>query len=615
MSSRVGLVVVACALAACAAPPAEATSEGIIGGSPDFGHPEVVLIEWPGRWCTGTLITSKLVLTAAHCVVAQPGGPAETPTMVYFGRLWGAMERAIPASGAVYEPSYGDFQNDIAVVVLAQRSDVPPARVNYDAVLPAAIGQPIVLVGFGKTDTGPHPTVGEKRTVTVAVTGLDDQVLVYSQSVCDGDSGGPGFMSRADGSTFVVGVTSYGDACETYGASQRTDIHRDWLRTVIATRDPPACDLDGWCVSGCPLGDEDCPCVADGVCAVLCPNPDDDPDCPRGCGAEGTCVAGCPAPDPDCGDPCGAEGHCIEDCQARDPDCRAPLPLGASCARDFDCGDAVCWRGVCAARCPNGVCGNGFHCRPTQRFAVCETATAADPEGCSVAGGGGWALALVALVALRRRAALVLCLVGVARAEPPPLVRGTEAFQAHRYAEAATAFRAAPDDPEAAYRLGVALVAAGDTPGAVDAWERALLLDPKNARARRNIELFRERVPDDSPPNDAARIARALFARGLAASAGAIVEDAAGPEAALLRVEARRAIGADPGGYAALALAAAPAAPRPLRARADAAAIAGEVERARRLYELYLARFGGEPDARAVRRWVDKPSGGPADGN
>jgi V8-like Glu-specific endopeptidase len=614
----VGLVLGSAALAACAAPPPAQTTEAIIGGQPDFGHPEVVLVEWPGHLCTGTLITSKLVLTAAHCVVAEPGGAAETPTAVYFGHDIGSMERAIPATRAVYQPDYGNFEHDIAVVVLAERSDVTPARVNFETLAPGAVGLPIVLVGFGKTGTGDGAKAGEKQSVAVPLTEVDEQVVLYPRSVCDGDSGGPGFMSRADGSTFIVGVTSYGDACETYGASQRTDVHRDWIRAMMATLDPPACDRDGWCLLGCPMGDADCPCAADGVCATLCPDPDDDPDCPKGCGAEGTCVAGCPAPDPDCGDPCGAEGHCVEECKGRDPDCPAPLELGAACQRDFDCRDAVCWRGECSARCPNGACVAGFHCRPTRSFAVCEQADLRDAGGCAV-GGGGWgglALVLVLLAGLRRRALvagmLLLAVGGEARAEAP-IVRGTEAFRARRYAEAAAAFRAAPEDPEAMYRLGVALVAAGDTAGAIDAWERALLLAPEHGRARRNLELFRARAV--ASEDDAARVtrARALLGRGRAASAAALLEDVDAPEAALLRAEARLAVGEDPSGDAALALAAAPVGPRPLRALADAAALAGETDRARRLYELYVGRFGGEPDARGVRRWLEKPTAGPAE--
>lgn len=239
---------------------------------------------------------------------------------------------------------------------------------------------------------------------------------------------------------------------------------------------------------------------------------------------------------------------------------------------------------------------------------ACAVAACAAPPAESAS-----AVALAPLLASRRRAALAILVAAGAAHADTPLLRGTEAFQARRYAEAAAAFRAAPEDPEATYRLGVALVAAGDVPGALDAWERALLLDPQQARARRNLELFRGRAPED----DTARLARAraLLVRGRAASAGALVEDVGAPEAALLRVEARLAIGADAGGEAPLALAAAPGSPRPLRALADAAATAGEDDRARRLYDLYLARFGGEADARAVRRWLEKPVRGPAAGD
>ena len=80
-------------LAACAPGasdvPLESASPGadaIIGGTVDNGDPGVVLMMASdgntGWWCTGTVIATRLVLTAAHCV--EDAG-SSTKIKVMFG--------------------------------------------------------------------------------------------------------------------------------------------------------------------------------------------------------------------------------------------------------------------------------------------------------------------------------------------------------------------------------------------------------------------------------------------------------------------------------------------------------------------------------------------------
>src|SRR5262245_54568376 len=68
--SRAGMRVGAAALAALAAPPAQA----IFGGTTDTAHTAVVMVydTTAQGLCSGVLIAPTVVLTAGHCLVGNP---------------------------------------------------------------------------------------------------------------------------------------------------------------------------------------------------------------------------------------------------------------------------------------------------------------------------------------------------------------------------------------------------------------------------------------------------------------------------------------------------------------------------------------------------------------
>ncbi len=419
----VAVLAVALALAACAAEapaplPPRSLQAPIINGVYDPGHPQVVLLTWPSYRCTGTVISPRIVLTAAHCIF-DGYGDALVPSQVFFGNDPSGPGTTLNATFAEYHPQYDPFvlSADIGIVVLEAPSPVEPLRVSY-ADLTFAAGTPMTIVGFGKQSPASTAPIGQKLMVTLPVAEVTDDVLRYQASVCGGDSGGPGLFV-IDGRERVVGVTSYGDLCRSYGASQRVDLHRDWIEAQIARYEKITCERDFACATGCPQGDPDCPCSpTDGVCSAFCPDPDTDPDCPRGCGGGGECVTGpaCPLPDPDCGDPCGPEGHCIHDCPFRDRDCPAAKPEGAACASDFDCGGGMLCgvldgERVCARVCDPSrpACGEADCVPVTAGKGFCVDEARRKPGGCGVAGGGGsaggaaWVMALGAWLLRRRR--------------------------------------------------------------------------------------------------------------------------------------------------------------------------------------------------------------------
>lgn len=74
------------------------------------------------------------------------------------------------------------------------------------------------------------------------------------------------------------------------------------------------------------------------------------------------------------------------------------------------------------------------------------------------------------------------------------LARGKVAFEARRFAEAATEFRKAvasrPDSVAARVNLGAALTQVGDLEGAVQQFEEALRIDPRNVNANYNLGVL-----------------------------------------------------------------------------------------------------------------------------
>lgn len=249
-----------------------------------------------GPFCSGTLITPEVVITAAHCLDTAKGGKsfrtASPDTVaVYFGDgvIFDDSPIVFPVSETLIHPGYdrSGLLNDIALMRLAiPQNDITPvphlpAELGLDN---GDIGALINFAGFGVTENG---TSGVKLQVdsnldafgcgVAGCFGGGDTATQFSYSQpdagpCSGDSGGPAFISRG-GSPFVAGLTSYGDqGCTIYGVSTRVDAFDGFIDDFIGGGgvDPgPTCEADGVCEDGC-ADDPDCDLgggsCGDGIC-------------------------------------------------------------------------------------------------------------------------------------------------------------------------------------------------------------------------------------------------------------------------------------------------------------------------------------------------------------
>lgn len=206
----------------------------------------------PSSFCTGTLISKNLVLTATHCLQDME----TTDIKVFFGETLsdaGNDSNLRSVKTLVTHPDYS-FElepnenvytgfNDVGLILLEE--DAPdfakPVPVMNDTAL--NVGQPLLLAGYGLVNEIVSPPVranGLNLTrVTIAKT--FSNILVTEQSkangACAGDSGGPAYLETENG-LIVLGITrgphNLVQDCRHWGEYTYASRFKDYILTNAA---------------------------------------------------------------------------------------------------------------------------------------------------------------------------------------------------------------------------------------------------------------------------------------------------------------------------------------------------------------------------------------------
>jgi secreted trypsin-like serine protease len=202
--------------------------------------------------CTGTLIRTDVVMTAAHCLARSQN------IEIIFGLSFQAGKRVSVKSIRIH-PGYNSTAgggttpdspatrpiHDIAIIKLSESAPTGFLPVELASGQELVAGDQLFLAGFGQTKAT-NGTSGRLKQVDTVFNFYNSVALEIvfgptpGRSACRGDSGGPMYIER-EGRLQVIGVTSRGFSalgpCSGNGNYTEVSAHKNWIEESINEMD------------------------------------------------------------------------------------------------------------------------------------------------------------------------------------------------------------------------------------------------------------------------------------------------------------------------------------------------------------------------------------------
>ncbi len=228
-------------------------ASAITWGAPDDGHPYegAIIVQWGGGWyqyCSGSLVSTRVFLTAGHCTVDfGPSGITLDRIRVTLSReIWAPDAKWLEVSAVYTHPEYGgpwSDPHDIGALVLKEPvTDIVPGNLPAKGFLDALAAKgtlkdsTFINVGYGADQSMPPnrksmPGPDERWYSISGFRSLHNAWLYMSGNphlgyggTCYGDSGGPTLYRDVAGVETIVALTVWGDApCKSTNNNYRVD--------------------------------------------------------------------------------------------------------------------------------------------------------------------------------------------------------------------------------------------------------------------------------------------------------------------------------------------------------------------------------------------------------
>jgi len=218
------------------------------------------------EWCGGTVIGSRWILSASHCMFLSNTAVTAEELVIVLGEHDNSIttESIIPrkvfdVEKYINHPEYDNpsqFANDITLIRIKGKIDL---NVYTPACIPNTgddfVGKDAWVYGWGAEFSGASTYPEKLLEVQVPVVALDvckaamaktpdnPPVIagmlcaggVKDKDGCQGDSGGP-LTTDVDGKHFLIGDVSWGDGCGLegkYGVYGDVAFYRSWIDSTI----------------------------------------------------------------------------------------------------------------------------------------------------------------------------------------------------------------------------------------------------------------------------------------------------------------------------------------------------------------------------------------------